>query len=84
MIDFFEKGSLLRVKLKPKTMLLKEGEIARRMYFINSGCIRAWLNKEGREITLQFFFEEDAVTALESFLNETLSPIYIDLLKNIN
>jgi CRP-like cAMP-binding protein len=78
MIDFLEKGYLLRLTLKPKTILLKEGEIAGQMYFINSGCIRSWLNKEGREITLQFFFEEESVTALESFLNETSSPIYIE------
>jgi CRP-like cAMP-binding protein len=78
MIDFLEKRYLLRLTLKPKTILLKEGEIAGQMYFINSGCIRSWLNKEGREITLQFFFEEESVTALESFLNQTLSPIYIE------
>ena len=78
MIDFLEKKYLHRLTLKPKTILIKEGAIAEQIYFINSGCIRSWLNKEGREITLQFFFEEESVTALESFLNQTLSPIYIE------
>jgi CRP-like cAMP-binding protein len=78
MIDFLDKRFLLRLTLRPRTILLKEGEMAGQMYFIQSGCIRSWLNNEGREITLQFFFEEEPVTALDSFLNQTLSTVYIE------
>ena len=43
MIDVLEERYLLRLRLKPKTILLKEGEMAGQMYFIKSGCIRSYL-----------------------------------------
>jgi CRP-like cAMP-binding protein len=51
-----------------KTTLLHEGEIARSMYFVKKGCLRLWFNKDGKDVTFQFFFEEQSVSSLESFL----------------
>lgn len=53
-----------------KTSLLSEGEVARSMYFVKSGCLRLWFNKEGKDITFQFFLENQAVSSIESFLGD--------------
>jgi CRP-like cAMP-binding protein len=50
-----------------KTMLLQEGQISRTMFFIEKGCLRTWINNDGKEITTQFFFEGDSVSSIESF-----------------
>ena len=51
-----------------KTTLLREGDVARSMYFVKKGCLRLWFNKDGKDVTFQFFFEEQPVSSLESFL----------------
>jgi CRP-like cAMP-binding protein len=56
-----------RLDVPAKTILLREGQISRTMYFIEKGCLRTWVNNEGREITTQFFFEGDKVSSIESF-----------------
>lgn len=37
------------------------------MFFIEKGCLRTWVNSNGKEITTQFFFERDKVSSIESF-----------------
>ena len=50
-----------------KTTLLCEGQISRTMFLIEEGCLRTWVNNDGKEITTQFFFEGDSVASIESF-----------------
>lgn len=50
-----------------RTILLQEGRVSRKMYFIEKGCLRTWVNNDGKEITTQFFFEGDSVSSIESF-----------------
>jgi CRP-like cAMP-binding protein len=50
-----------------RTILLQEGKVSRKMYFIEKGCLRTWVNNDGKEITTQFFFEGDSVSSIESF-----------------
>ncbi len=56
-----------RQEVPAKTILLAEGKISRTMFFIEKGCLRTWVNNEGKEITTQFFFEGDSVSSIESF-----------------
>lgn len=42
-------------------ILLREGEVARLSYFILRGCVRSYVLKEGVDITLAFYVEEDPV-----------------------
>lgn len=56
------------LELPAKTTLLQEGQVAKTTYFIEKGCLRTWLNNNGKDITTQFFFEEDSVSSMESFL----------------
>ena len=63
--------ALFRTQTFPaKTVLLGEGEIARTMYIVREGCLRLWFNKEGEDITFQFFFENQAVSSFESFFGD--------------
>jgi CRP-like cAMP-binding protein len=50
-----------------KTVLLQEGEIATQIFFVKKGCLRMLFNKDGKDITLQFFFEGQPVASVESF-----------------
>jgi CRP-like cAMP-binding protein len=72
---FFEKN------YGAKTTLLKEGEIANHIYFIKSGCIRQWFNKDGKDITFQFFVENQPVSSIESFLYNEPSVFSIETLE---
>jgi CRP-like cAMP-binding protein len=56
-----------RQEVPAKTLLLEEGKISRTMFFIEKGCLRTWVNNNGKEITTQFFFEGDKVSSIESF-----------------
>jgi len=57
-----------RQEVPAKTILLQEGQISRTMFFIEKGCVRTWVNNDGREITTQFFFEGGKVSSIESFM----------------
>jgi CRP-like cAMP-binding protein len=65
-------------EISPKTILLKEGEIANHVFFIKKGCLREWFNKDGKEITFQFFFEGQAVASIDSFLSTQPSMYTIE------
>jgi CRP-like cAMP-binding protein len=80
---FWKKCQLLfKVKEWPaRTTLLREGEVARHMYFVKKGCLRLWFNKDGKDITVQFFVEGQSVSSLESFLAGTQSLFSIETLE---
>ena len=47
--------------------LLREGDVATQLYFVERGAVRLWHNDDGRDITVQFFFEGQVVSSFESF-----------------
>ena len=65
----WEKYSHLYKKMTvpAKTILLHEGDISKYGYFIKEGCLRLWFNNKGKDVTFQFFFENEAVSSAESF-----------------
>ena len=65
-------------EIPSKTVLLHEGEIANQFYFIKKGCLRMWFNKDGKDITLQFFFEGQGVASIDSLLNSQPSMFTIE------
>lgn len=56
-----------RQEIPAKTTLLQEGQISKTAHLLEKGCIRCWFNNNGKDITLQFFFEGEAVSSIESF-----------------
>lgn len=60
-------------EITSKTILLQEGEISKHIYLIKKGCLREWFNKDGKDITFQFFFEGQAVASIDSFMSNNTS-----------
>ena len=50
-------------------LLLKEGKICNHAYYIESGQLRAYYSKDGKEINLNFYFENDLAANLKSYLS---------------
>ncbi|MDD4603780.1 MAG: Crp/Fnr family transcriptional regulator [Bacteroidales bacterium] len=65
-------------EIATKTVLLQEGEISTQIHFIKKGCLRIWFNKEGKDITLQFFFEGQAVSSIDSLMSSQPSLFTIE------
>ena len=56
-----------RQEIPARTILLREGQISQKAFYIEKGCIRLWFNNNGKEVTFQFFFEGEGVSSIESF-----------------
>lgn len=65
-------------EIPSKTILLLEGEIATQMHFIKKGCLRLWFNKDGKDITFQFFFEGQPVASIDSLINNQPSMFTLE------
>ena len=64
-----------------KTTLLREGEISKYIYFVKRGALRMWFNKEGKDITFQFFFEQSAVASIDSFFLQMPGAFQIEAIE---
>lgn len=71
-----------RIEAPAKTVLLEEGTISGHYFFVEEGCIRAHFNNNGDDKTVQFFFENEGLTSLESFLNNTPSTFTIETVEH--
>lgn len=66
------------IKIPAHKTLLLEGEVAKNIYFIKTGCLRMWYNHNGKDITFQFFFEGEQVASFESFWNRKPSMLSLE------
>jgi len=82
-------GMYKRIEVPAKTVLLSEGDISKRSFMIEKGCLRVWFNNNGKDTTFQFFFEHEGLASLESFRKnipgmftiETIEPCVIHVLQ---
>lgn len=66
-----------------KSLLLEKGEISDNLYIIIKGCLRLfYIKNDDEEYTSQFFFENQLVSSLESFIEKKPSQQYIETLEN--
>lgn len=65
------------LSVRARAIILKEGDIPRKLFFVKKGSLRASFVTRGKEITFQFFFEGDAVASIEGFRSAQPSPISI-------
>jgi CRP-like cAMP-binding protein len=91
---FWEKYTSLQQRsvFPSRTILLHEGKTAQNYYFVEQGCLRLCFDNNGKDTTVQFFFENEGVASLESFQKnipsmftiETVEPTIVQILpKNI-
>lgn len=70
-----------RMEVPAKTVLLEEGKVSGNYIFIEKGCVRATLNNNGNDITMQFFFENEGLSSFESFIKNTPSLLSIETIE---
>ena len=70
-----------RLELPPKSILLEEGKVSQNYIFIEKGCVRLFFNNNGIDKTVQFFFENEGLSSLESFMNNTPSFFTIETIE---
>ncbi|MEP6749864.1 MAG: Crp/Fnr family transcriptional regulator [Bacteroidota bacterium] len=70
-----------RIAVPAKTILLNEGEISKKLFLIENGCIRVWFNNNGKDMTFQFFFEYDTVASIDSFRKKIPSTVVIETIE---
>jgi len=70
-----------RLEVPARTVLLNEGETSKKLFIIEKGCIRVWFNNNGKDITTQFFFENNMVASIESFRKSTPSQVTIETIE---
>lgn len=65
------------IKLKNE-LLLAEGQVSQRSFFVTKGCLRIFfINEEGQEATRYFAFENQFASALVSFITAEKSKEFI-------
>jgi CRP-like cAMP-binding protein len=64
-------------------VLLKEGQVCSRFYFILRGCIRSFCLEDGKEVNTKFYFEDDIACDFNSFRSEEPSPFYFVALEDV-
>ncbi len=70
-----------RMEVHAKKVLLEEGKTSQHYIFIEKGCVRAFLNKNGEDKTMQFFFENEGLTSFDSFVNNVPSLLTIETIE---
>jgi len=67
------------LSVKKKEILLREGGLANKMYFVVKGCLRIYLVKDtGTEVTRRIIFENDSSASMVSFITQKPSKEYIE------
>ena len=69
------------IEVPAKTVLIEEGEISKKLFIIEKGCIRVWFNNNGKDLTSQFFFENQSVASIESFMKQFPSPVVVETIE---
>jgi len=67
-----------------KAILVTEGKVAHKAYYIEKGVARAWFNHDGKEVTFQFLFEGEFISSFESILNHEPSWYSIEAIEPLS
>jgi len=62
-----------------KTTLLEDGDISKYIYMVSKGCLRLFVIKDdGKEVTVQFFFENQMVASMGSAFTGKPGRMYLE------
>jgi CRP-like cAMP-binding protein len=76
-------GFLFSKKVNKKELLLKEGEVNDRMFYVQKGLLRVYfINDDGKEINTWFVKEGEFVYACHSFHYQIPSEEYIEAMED--
>jgi len=72
-----------RISVRKNEYLLRSGDISRKVYFVEKGCLRQYLiNNNGEERNIYFKVECGWCSELESFLNNSSTELNIQALED--
>lgn len=77
----FSRGLKVKQLLKGDC-LINQGEVENWLYFLNAGSTRSFFVNNGKELTVDFMFTGDFVTAYYSLITRAPSPVTIQLLED--
>lgn len=67
------QDALRTLTFPARSVILEEGKVADKLYYVREGCLRLAFNDDGRDVTFQFFFPGDVVASFDSLHNGTPS-----------
>lgn len=67
-----------KINLKKKETIIWEGEVTDSVFYVESGCLRSWFNKNGNDVSFQFFLEGSFFTSFDSFMFDEPSPFNVE------
>jgi len=76
------QGILERKVVKKKEIILREGQIAGYIYFIEKGCVRSVRYKKGKERTAWIMKEGDVFVSVRSFFSQRRASETIEALED--
>lgn len=62
-------------------MILKEGDIERNLYFVETGAVRVFVLTEFEELTIRFGYKGSLINSLSSFITGKPSEFYIETIR---
>ena len=80
-VDYYEEN-IEYIEIKKKEFLLKSGEIEQYSYFIIEGAFRQFIEKDGKEICIEFGFPNNILCAFLSYHSAKPSTISVQALSN--
>lgn len=81
-IDFL-RSVLYETVVSPKHMLLTQGQVCRRLFFITTGSVRAFnRNSDGRESTIMFGIEDWWITDMYAFSQQKPALLSLQTLED--
>jgi CRP-like cAMP-binding protein len=75
-------GEMVRVELKKGDQLVKPNQVCNNIYFIEKGVARIYYLKNEKKVTDWLETEHQFITIVDSFLNNTPSKKYLDVLED--
>ncbi|WGK95085.1 MULTISPECIES: Crp/Fnr family transcriptional regulator [Flavobacterium] len=69
-------------KVKKKEILLREGSINNKIYYVQKGLLRVYVIHEGKEINTWFVKEGEFINSVTSFYYQTPSDEYIEAIED--
>ena len=70
------------VRYKKGHQLVKEGQVANKLYFVIEGCVKGYYCKRGKNISHWFAFENSFITTITSFSLGVKSRYILELLED--
>src|SRR5690606_11577203 len=75
-------GAGKKESYKKGTIIIQEGDVSTKLYYLEKGLLRGWTNNDGKEITFQFLFENQLFCATESLFYNTPCSYSIETIED--